>query len=100
MDLETIEVANDEQRRAIQIFTVLEQLLIGGLEVFVFAFIFPGEKAAHPDVGETVTSRGLGDAFFKGVRVAFLIDFGWGGLAENFAESDEVLLRRAAFGKG
>src|ERR1039457_6739663 len=43
VDFETIKVANDKQRRVIQVFTVLKQLPIGGLEVFVFALVFPGE---------------------------------------------------------
>jgi hypothetical protein len=100
VDFETIKVANDKQRRVIQVFTVLKQLLIGGLEVFVFALVFPGEKPAHPNVGETVPAGSLRDAFLESVGIALLIDFRRAGLSQNFANADKMLLRRAAFGKG
>jgi hypothetical protein len=78
VDFETVKIANDEERRVIQVLTVLEQLLIGGLEIFVFALVLPGEKAAHPNVSETVTAGSLRDAFLEGVSIALLIDLGRG----------------------
>ena len=40
-----------EQRRVFEVFAVLQQLLVGGDEVFVLALVFPAEVVAHPDVG-------------------------------------------------
>ena len=99
MNLETIKVADDEQRRVLQIFTILKQLLIGRVQILVLAFVFPGEKTAHPNVGKATASGSLGNSFLEGVSVAFLIDLGWSGLTQNLAESHEVLLRGATFGQ-
>ena len=100
MDLEAVEVADDQQWRIFEVFTVLEELLVGGIEVFVFALVFPSKEAAHPDVGEAFAAGNFVDSFFEGVGIAFLIDFGGGRLAENFAEVDEMLLGAGALGEG
>jgi hypothetical protein len=100
MDFETIEVTDDEERRILQVFAILEKLFEGGVQVFVFAFVFPGEEATHPDVGEAIAAEGFGDSLLEGVGVALLVDFGGGRLAEDFAEAEEVLLGGAAFGEG
>ena len=97
--LEAIEVADYELGRVLQVFAILEQLLIGRVQVLVFAFVFPGKEPAHPDVGEAAASGRLGNAFLESVGISFLIHFRGGGLSENLAEADEMLLRRAAFGK-
>lgn len=64
---------------------------MGGLEVAVLGFVFPGETFAAPDVGPAVAAGGLGGAFFEGVVGAVRVGVG-GGLVEQVAEVDEVLV--------
>ncbi len=47
-----VEIADDEQGRIQQRFAVAEQLLVGFVEIFLFAFVFPGEAALFPHVGK------------------------------------------------
>ncbi len=99
VDLEAIRVADDQQRRVFKIFAVVEKLLVGFLEVFVFAFVLPAEVAAHPDVGPAVAPFGLGDAALEGVPLAVGIGVGGLGLVEQVAEIEEVLLAGAPLGE-
>ncbi len=92
MDFEAVEVADHEERRVFEVLAVLEELAVGGGEVFVFAFVFPAEVAAHPDVGPALASLGFADAAFEGVPGAFGVGGGRFGLAEEIAEVEEVLL--------
>src|SRR5206468_10012382 len=48
-----IEIANHEQWRIKQRFAITQELLIGSVQVFLFAFVFQSEEAAFPDIGET-----------------------------------------------
>ena len=68
VDLEAVEVADDQQRRVLEVLAVVQELLVGGLQVLVLALVLPGEVAALPDVGEAVPAAGLGDALLEGVR--------------------------------
>ena len=88
-----------KQRRVFEVFAVLEQLLVGGVEVFVLAFVFPAEVAAHPDVGPAVAAVGFVDAAFEGVPRAVGVGLGGLGLAEEVAEVEKMLLAGAALGK-
>ncbi len=67
VDFEAVEVTDNQQRRVFEVFAVLEELAVGGGEVFVFAFVFPAEVAAEPDVGPTLAAFGFVDAALEGV---------------------------------
>ena len=99
VDLEAIEVADHEERRVLQGLAILEQLLIGGLQVLVLAFILPAEPGLHPDVGPALAAVGFLDALLEGVPGAFGVHFGGFGLVQEFAQVQEVLLTGAALGK-
>lgn len=71
VDDDTIGVADDEQRRVAEGFPVLQELLIGGVEVLVAALVLEREGIALPDVGEPVAAGGLG-----GVLLAIVVS-GW-----------------------
>ena len=72
VDLEAIQIADDEQRRVLQVLAVLQELLISSGQVLVGAFVLPGVKAALPDIGEAPATAGFGDAALKGVRVTMV----------------------------
>ncbi len=124
VDFEAVEVADDQEGRILEVFAVLEELFVGGSEIFVFAFVFPAEVASEPDVGPAVASGcwrfwlggslalpsgvcfsivvvncGFADTAFEGVPSAFGIGGGRFGLAEEVAEVEEVLLACAALGE-
>ena len=62
--------------------------------------VLTAEVAAHPDIGPAGAAGGLADAAFEGVPGAFGVGLGGLGLAEEFAEIEEVLLAGAALLSG
>jgi hypothetical protein len=58
-----------------------------GQNIVIADFSASRRRGDGTNIRETVSAGGLGDAFFEGVGVAFLIDFGWSGLPQNFAET-------------
>jgi len=50
MDDDLLDVGDDKQRRVLERLAVLEQLLIGLVEIGVRAFVLPGEEALLPDI--------------------------------------------------
>ena len=76
VDLPVVDVGDDQQRGIVQVFAVLQQLLVGGFEVFVFvgAFVFDGEMVFVEDIGASVAAgflQGLlEDEGFAGVGFA------------------------------
>jgi len=99
VDLEAVEVADDEEGWVLQVLAVLLYLPVGGREVLVLAFVLPREVAAHPDVGPTARAARLAGAFLEGVVGAVGVGGRRGGLAEDGAEVEEVLLGGAALGE-
>jgi hypothetical protein len=73
-------------------FAVLEQLLIGLVQIGVFAFVLPGEEAFFPDVGRALATALLGGASLEGEPFAGGVLLGRGGVADQAAQVDEVLL--------
>jgi hypothetical protein len=94
VDLDALDVADDQERRVLEVLAAVEQLLVGGLEVGVLALVLPGEDAALPDVGGAVPSPALGDALLERVVVTGGIGLVRRGLAEHPTQVDEVRLRR------
>lgn len=99
VDLETVQVADDQQRRVFEGFAVEQQLVVGGYQVLVLAFVLPAEVAALPDVGPAVAAAGLADAALEGVEGSLGIGRGRLVLAQQFADVEKVLLAGAAFGE-
>jgi hypothetical protein len=75
--------------RVFEVFAVLRELLVGGGDVFLFAFVFPAEAALHPDVGPAGAADGFVDSAFEGVPGAIGISGGGFRLAEEIAEVGE-----------
>lgn len=74
--------------------------------MFAFAFVFPGEAAALPYIDETEITLGpfgggahYFDVLFEAIVFAGGVGLGGGGLAEQAAEVDEMLLACGTFGK-
>ncbi len=82
-----------------EILAVEKELVVGRVEVFVFAFVLPTEVAAHPDVGPTVAALGFLDAALEGVPLAVGIGGGRFRLVEQVAEVEEMLLAGAPLGE-
>lgn len=99
MDNELIHIADDEERRILQIVAVEEQLLVRCFQVFVLALVLPPEMLAHPDIGPAVPAFFLTDAPFKGVPGTLRISLGGLGLSQQFTQIKKVLLAGTAFGE-
>lgn len=83
VDLESIEVADDEEGRIAEVFAVIVELLVGCLEVLVFLtstlLVLPGEVIPPPDIGESIAAVDLGDGLFEGEAFADAVGRGWVG---------------------
>lgn len=64
----------------------------------MLALIFPAEVSAHPDIGPALVAGRLLHAAFEHVPGSVGIGGCRFGLAEQFAEVEEVLLAGAALG--
>ena len=60
-----VKIADDEQRRIQERFTVAQQLAVGFVEVLLLALVFPGEATLFPNVGKAAFAR---LCFFAGLR--------------------------------
>ena len=99
VDLEAVEIAHDQQRRVFEVFAIEQKLPVGSGQVFVLAFVFPAEVAAHPHVGPTLAAARLAHAALERVPGAFRVGGGGLGLREQIAEIEKMLLAGAAFGQ-
>lgn len=116
VDFVALEIADDQQRRILEIVQVLKQLLAGFFEVLVFALVFPGEVAFEPDVGEALRLSGLEgllaeervfehvgafgvfrDAFLEGEGLAGGVELSRRFVSDQAAEVDEVFAVRRGF---
>ena len=95
VDDDAFAVADDEQRRVVELQGVVGELLEGGGEVAAGLLVLPAEVAALPDIGPAVAAAGLFGAALEAVvfRVARLGD------AEQVAEVAEMRLRPGALGQ-
>jgi hypothetical protein len=94
VDDDAFAVADDEQRRVVELQGVVGELLQGGVEVAARLLVLPAEVAALPDVGPAVPSASLPGAALEAVvvGVARLVD------AEQVAKVVKMSLRAGAFG--
>jgi len=97
VDDDLLHVRDDQQRRIQQRFTVLEQLLVSLIEVFVLAFVLPAKVALLPHIGPTLPAALLGGARLKGEGLAGGIRLGRRVVADQVAEVNEVLLGSRPF---
>ena len=95
VDDDAFAVADDEQRRVVELQGVVGELLEGGGEVAAGLLVLPAEVAALPDVGPAVAAGRFSGAALEAVifRVARL------GNAEKVAEVVEMGLCPGAFGE-
>jgi hypothetical protein len=100
--LESVEVADDQERRIAEVFPVVVELLIGSLQIFVLLasalFVLPSEVITPPYISEPITAVNLGNGFFEGESLADSVRGGWVRLAEHRAQIYEVRLRSATLG--
>ena len=59
VDDDALAVADDEQRRVVELQRVVGELLEGGIEVAAGLLVLPAETTAHPDIGPAVAAAGL-----------------------------------------
>ena len=85
VDADNVHVAHDQQRRVFKVGAVFEKLVIGGVEVFLFAFVFPAEEIFFPDIRPAIAAAVFGRAFFKGEPLALRIGVLRLGVADEFA---------------
>src|ERR1035437_4612422 len=100
MHLETVLIANHQQRRVLQIFSIAQELKVGGVQVVVLALVFPGKVPLLPYISKALVSFNRGDVLFEGKALAGLVDRSGVGLAQHIAEITEMLLRAGALGEG
>jgi hypothetical protein len=107
-DLGGADVADDRQRRVVQVVTVLVELAIGLVQalVLVLPLVLPGEAALLPDVYEAAFAlaalAGGGDdlhGLLEGVFLAGGIGLRGRGDADEAAQVDEVLVAGGPFGQ-
>lgn len=94
---DAFDIGDDEERRVLQRLAVLEQLLIGAVQVGVLALVLPGEVALLPDVGPALTAALFGGAGFEGEPRAVGVGLGRRRVVEEPADVDEVFLGGGAF---
>jgi hypothetical protein len=99
VDDDPVEVADDQQRRVFERLAVLQELVVGGGEVLVFALVFPAEAAALPHVGPAFAAAVLRGAALEGEGLTRRISRRRFRVAEHFAEIEEMLLRGRALGE-
>src|SRR5690606_25789277 len=75
---------------------ILLELLVGFVQVGVFAFVFPGEIATLPHVGPALPATELVGTGFEGEARAAGIVLGGCGMADQAAKVDEMFLGSGA----
>lgn len=96
VDHQAVGVAHGQQGRVLQILAVTEQLFVGGTQVLALAFVFDGEEALLPDIGEAIGPIQLLGESFEAERLARRIHLGRCRVTHKVAEVKEVLLAGGA----
>ena len=97
VDDDSVQVADDEYRRAGERVAVQEKLVIGVVQILVLALVFPAEEILFPDIGEAIAAAVFFRALFKAKGFARGIGLGGRGMPEHPAQVEEMLLRGGAF---
>ena len=73
VDFPVVDIGDDQKRRIVQVFAVLQQLLVGSVQVFVFVgrFVFDREMTLVKDISATVPA-GLCERLLEDKGIAIL----------------------------
>jgi hypothetical protein len=96
-DDEALEIARHQERRILQGILVAQELVIGGVEVLPLPLVLPAEESLLPDVRESLATAVFRGPLFEAERGAGGVGLGGGGVIEQVAEVQEVLLSRGPF---
>ena len=98
VDRDRLDVADDQQRRVLQRFPVLQQLAVGLLHAAARPFVLDGEVAAIPDIGPALAAALLGRAGLEGEELVLGVKRRWRLMLHQRAQIEKVLLRDLTFG--
>ena len=87
MNDDAIHVAHDQQRRVLQIQSVLQQLTVRLVEIGVFAFILPAKVTTLENIGKPMAAVLLGRTVLKRKAFAGRIVFRRGRVIDKVARS-------------
>ncbi len=97
VDDDLVDIGDDQQGWVEQGLAVLEELLVGSIQVGMLALVLPREVAPLPDVGPAVASALGVRTSLEGKGRAGGISFRWRGVADQVAQVDEMFLGAGAF---
>src|SRR5579859_2064555 len=84
-DTEAVQIAHDEEGRVFQSQSILLELGECCVEVLPFAFVFPAEVVALPNIRPTLATTRFCSAALECVPLAFRVDIGRRGLINQSA---------------
>src|ERR1035437_9367390 len=73
VDADDVHVAHDQQLWVVEVGAVFEKLVVGNIEVFVPAFVFPAKEVLFPNGGPAVSAAVFGRALLKGEPLSLRI---------------------------
>ena len=94
---DALNVAHDEQGRIQEGFAILQELLVGVVQVCALAFVFPREKIFFPHICKAVAAVAFGGESLERKQCARAVYFGGGGMFDEMAQVNKVFLVRGAF---
>jgi hypothetical protein len=97
VDDNAVEVTQHQQRRAGERVPVQQELVVGCVQIFVLALVFPAEKALFPYVRKAVAAAVLGDTLLEAEPFPGGVGLGGRRMTEEVAQVKEVLLRGRPF---
>ena len=97
MHNDAVKVAYNQQGRTLQCIAVPQQLIVCRGKILALALVFHAEKIFLPNIREAVAAPVLGRALLKAECRAGGIACGRGGMVENVAEVNKMLLRGGPF---
>ena len=92
VDQQAAEVADDEQGRILQRLTVLEQLLVGRVQVGAGLLVLDGKATLVPDVGVALAALLLRDLLLEDEGLVVDVGVRGGGVIDQQAEVGDVRL--------
>lgn len=95
-DDDPLDVADDQQRRVLEVLAVVEQLAVGGVQVGATSLVLPSKEPPTPHIGEAGGAVELGDALLEAVPIVRGVGLGGREDTEHRAEVIEVRLRDLA----
>jgi hypothetical protein len=87
-----VDVRDNQQWRILKGITVAQKLVIGFLQIGMFAFVFPPEKTKFRNIRPALSSTGLCRAHFKGIAFACWVCLHGRFVSHEAAQVDEMFL--------